>query len=137
VGTTPNFHFAPDIQWTEAIIKKYNPAYITDLEFADKDYAQRFRKIQNTTLFINIFTFIAIFVSCMGLLGLTIYASENRSREVGIRKIFGSSVTGIVSLVDKDFARLLLISIVIASPLVWLLMQSFLLRYAYRTTPDA
>jgi putative ABC transport system permease protein len=73
----------------------------------------------------------------MGLLGLTIYAAENRSREVGIRKIFGSSVTGIVSLLDKDFARLLLISIVIASPLVWLLMQSFLSRYAYRTTPDA
>src|SRR5260221_8698271 len=81
--------------------------------------------------------FIAIFVSCMGLLGLATYTTENRTREIGIRKVLGSSVTGIVSLLTRDFARLILISILIASPLAWLFMQSFLSRYAYRTSLDA
>ena len=136
MGTTPNFHFAPDIQRTEAILRKYNQAGIPDLQFAYKDYAWRFREIQNTAFLVNTFTFIAIFVSCMGLLGLDTYTAENRTREIGIRKIFGSSGTGIVSLLEKDFERLILICI-IASPPAWLIMQSFLSRYAYRTTLDA
>ncbi|HEX3934249.1 MAG TPA: FtsX-like permease family protein, partial [Puia sp.] len=129
--------FGENIARAEAILKKYNPAFITDLQFADKDYAYRFREVQNTALLINTFTFIAIFVSCMGLLGLATYTTENRTREIGIRKVLGSSVTGIVSLLSREFARLILISIGIASPLAWLFMQSFLSRYAYRTSLDA
>ena len=128
--------FGENIQRAEAILKKYNPAFITGLQFVDRDYADKFREAQNTALLINMFTFIAIFVSCMGLLGLATYTTENRTREIGIRKILGSSVAGIVSLLTRDFARLIGISILIASPLAWLFMQSFLTRYAYRTTLD-
>ena len=129
--------FGDNIQRAEAILKKYNPAFITDLQFADRDYAYRFQEARNTALLINTFTFIAIFVSCMGLLGLATYTAENRTREIGIRKVLGSSVTGILSLLSRDFAWLILISILIASPLAWLFMQSFLSRYAYRTSLDA
>jgi len=128
--------FGENIQRAGAILKKYNPAFITDLQFVDKDYAGKFKQVQNTALLINTFTFIAIFVSCMGLLGLATYTTENRTREIGIRKVLGSSVAGIVSLLTRDFARLLLIAILIASPLAWVFMQSFLSRYAYRTSPD-
>ena len=129
--------FGENIQRAETILKKYNPAFITDLQFADRDYAYSFQEAQNTALLINTFTFIAIFVSCIGLLGLATYTAENRTREIGIRKVLGSSVTGIVSLLGRDFARLVLISILIASPLAWLFMQSFLSHYAYRTSLDA
>lgn len=129
-----NRPFAGNVQQAEAILKKYNPGYITDLQFADKDYEAKFQQARNVSTLINTFTFIAIFVSCMGLLGLATYSTENRTREIGIRKVLGASVTGIVSLITRDFVKLITISIVIASPLAWLFMNSFLSQYSYRTS---
>jgi len=129
--------FSENVARVEAILKRYNPAFLTDLHFADKDYAEKFRWVRNTATLINTFTFIAIFVSCMGLLGLATYTTENRTREIGIRKVLGSSVTGIVSLLTRDFARLILISILVASPLAWLFMHNYLARFSYRTSLDA
>jgi putative ABC transport system permease protein len=131
-----NRPFDQNVRQVEAILKKYNPSYITDLQFADKDYAFKFHQARNTALLINTFTFIAIFVSCMGLLGLAMYMTENRTREIGIRKVLGSSVGGVVTLLARDFVKLVLVSILIASPLAWLFMNNFLLHYSYRTTVD-
>jgi ABC-type antimicrobial peptide transport system permease subunit len=133
-GNRPFVHYA---RQAEAILKKYNPEYVTDLQFADKDYADKFEQVRNTAMLINTFTFIAIFVSCMGLLGLATYMTENRTKEIGIRKVLGSGIAAIVSLLARDFVRLILISIVIASPLSWLFMQSFLLHFTYRTPLNA
>jgi putative ABC transport system permease protein len=132
-----NGPFVQNARRAEAILKKYNPEYITDLQFADKDYADKFEQVRNTAMLINTFTFIAIFVSCMGLLGLATYMAESRTREIGIRKVLGSGIAAIVSLLARDFVRLILISIVIASPLAWLFMQSFLLHFTYRTPLNA
>jgi putative ABC transport system permease protein len=132
-----NRPFAENVVRASGILKKYNPAYITDLQFADKDYAWKFQQVRNTALLINTFTLIAIFVSCMGLLGLATYTAENRTREIGIRKILGASVTGVASLLTRDFVRLVLIAILIASPLAWFFMHAFLLHYSYRTSLDA
>ena len=129
--------FARNARQAEAILKKYNPEYITDLQFADKDYAGKFEQVRNTAMLINTFTFIAIFVSCMGLLGLATYMAENRTKEIGIRKVLGSGIAAIASLLARDFVRLILISIVIASPLSWLFMQYFLLHFTYRTPLNA
>jgi putative ABC transport system permease protein len=129
-----NRPFGDNVQLAENILKKYNPAYITDLRFVDKDYKAKFQQAQNVAMLINTFTFIAIFVSCMGLLGLAAYTTENRTREIGIRKVLGSSVAGIVSLLARDFVKLIAISIVIASPPAWLCMQSYLRMFAYRTS---
>ena len=126
--------FAENAQRAEDILKKYNPAYITNLQFADKDYEAKFQQARNTATLINTFTLIAIFVSCMGLLGLATYVTENRTREIGIRRVLGASVAGIVNLLTGDFIRLILISILIASPLAWFFMNSFLAHYSYRTT---
>jgi putative ABC transport system permease protein len=131
-----NRPFDQNVRQVEAILKKYNPSFITDLQFADKDYAFKFQQARNTALLINTFAFIAIFVSCMGLLGLAIYTTENRTREIGIRKVLGSSIGGIVALLTRDFVKLVLISILIASPLAWFFMNNFLLHYSYRTTVD-
>ncbi len=129
--------FVENARQAEAIIMKYNPNYITTLRFADLDYAAKFQQARNAVMLVNTFAFIAIFVACMGLLGLATYMAENRTREIGIRKVLGSSVAAIVSLLAREFVRLILVSIVIASPLAWLLMQFFLQHFTYRTTLNA
>jgi ABC-type antimicrobial peptide transport system permease subunit len=128
--------FDQNVRQTEAILKKYNLSYVTNLEFADKDYASKFQQARNTALLINTFTFIAIFVSCIGLLGLAIHTAENRTREIGIRKVLGASIGGIVTLLTRDFVKLVLFAILIASPLAWIFMHQFLLHYSYRTAVD-
>jgi ABC-type antimicrobial peptide transport system permease subunit len=129
--------FTENMRRTEAILKKYNPGYLTDLQFTDKDYEEKFRQARNTGVLIHMFTLIAIFVSCMGLLGLATYMAENRTREIGIRKVLGSSIAGIVMLLARDFVKLILISVIIASPLAWLFMKFFLQHFYYRISPNA
>jgi putative ABC transport system permease protein len=124
-------------QQAEAILKKYNPNFLTEMRFADEAYAAKFKQTKNTGSLINIFAFLAIFVSCMGLLGLSIHMAENRTKEIGIRKVLGASVAGITTLLARSFIRLILVAIVIASPLSWLFMNNFLLRFSYRTNLNA
>lgn len=124
-------------QQAESILKKYNPNFLTEIRFADEAYAAKFKQTKNTGSLINIFAFLAIFVSCMGLLGLSTFMAENRTKEIGIRKVLGASVAGITSLLARSFIQLILVAIVIASPLSWLFMNNFLVRFSYRTTLSA
>ncbi|MET3882163.1 ABC transporter permease [Niastella sp. OAS944] len=122
------------ISKVEEILKKNNPGYITDLQFADEDVARTFQQRKNASNLINSFTLIAIFIASMGLLGLTAYMVEMRRREVGIRKVLGASVAKITRLLAKEFVKLVGISVLIASPLAWLFMNYFLQQFSYRTT---
>ncbi|KAA2238853.1 FtsX-like permease family protein [Chitinophaga agrisoli] len=121
---------------TEAILKKYNPGFLTDLQFADRDYDAKFHQSRNVAMLIKLFAFVAIFISCMGLLGLSSYMAENRTREIGIRKVLGASVASIASLLTWGFVQLILVAIVIASPLAWFFMRLFLQHFPYRTSLD-
>jgi ABC-type antimicrobial peptide transport system permease subunit len=129
-GGTSLQHF----QKVEEILKKHNPGYITELQFADEDVAKTFKQRKNASVLINSFTLIAIFIACMGLLGLTAYMVEMRKREVGIRKVLGASVTIVTTLLAKEFVRLVIVAVIIASPLAWLFMNFFLQQFSYRTT---
>ena len=82
---------------------------------------------------VGYFTIIAILISCLGLFGLATFSAEQRTKEIGVRKVFGASVTGIVALLSKDFLKLVAISIVIASPVAWWVMSKWLQDFAYRT----
>ncbi len=117
-----------------SILKKYNPNFLTEYEFADQDYAFKFMHARGVATLVNSFAFIAIFISCMGLFGLSVYMAENRVKEVGIRKVLGATVSRITFLLAKDFVKLVVIAILIASPLAWLFMNSFLQHFSYRTT---
>jgi ABC-type antimicrobial peptide transport system permease subunit len=122
-----------NIERAEAIIKKYNPGFLTECRFADEDYAAKFKEEEDAGRLLDGFALVAVFISCMGLLGLSIYMAENRIREVGIRKVLGAGVGSITLLLTRDFVRLVLIAILLASPLAWLFMRSFLRNFAYRT----
>ena len=122
-----------NLKSTEAVIKKYNPDFLTEIQFADQDYAFKFQQAKGVAILINSFAFIAIFISCMGLFGLSIYMAENRLKEIGIRKVLGATVLGVTLLLAKDFIKLVMIAIAIASPLAWLFMNSFLQNFSYRT----
>ena len=122
-----------NIRTVEEIVKRNNPGYITELQFADVDVANSLKQRKHASLLINSFTFIAIFIACLGLLGLTAYMAELRKREVGIRKVLGASVAKVTTLLTTEFIKLVFIAVIIASPLGWLMMNSFLQQFSYRT----
>jgi hypothetical protein len=102
-------------------------------EFFDESIAKFYKKEQDTAGLLNWSTGLAIFISCLGLLGLVIYTTTQRTKEIGVRKVLGASVSQIVSLLSKDFIQLVLIAFVIAAPLAWWAMNKWLENFAYRT----
>jgi putative ABC transport system permease protein len=123
---------ADNLQKTEAIFKKYNPIYPFEYHFIDEDYAKKFEDEQRTSMLTALFAGLTIFISCLGLFGLATYMAENRIKEIGVRKVLGASVTGLATLLSKDFLKLVFISLVIATPIAWGAMYIWLQGYAYR-----
>ncbi|GAA0524738.1 ABC transporter permease [Chitinophaga japonensis] len=100
--------------------------------FLDQDFQHNYQAEARTSRIVSSFTAIAIFISCLGLLGLAAFAAQQRTREIGIRKVLGASVLNITAMLSKDFIRLVLIAILIASPLAWYCMHRWLDDFAYR-----
>ncbi|MDN3583330.1 ABC transporter permease [Mucilaginibacter flavus] len=100
--------------------------------FMDQDFESTYRQEQRMGTISVIFTTLAIIIACLGLFGLAAYAAEQRSKEIGIRKVLGAEVSTIVAMLSKDFIKLVLIAIVFATPLAWLAMHQWLQSFAYR-----
>jgi len=115
------------------IFKQYNPNYPFEYHFADVEYARKFGEEQKMGSLVTGFAGLTIFISCMGLFALVAYMAETRRKEIGIRKVLGASVTNVVFLLSKEFLTLVLISIIIASPVAWWIMNRWLSGYAYHT----
>jgi ABC-type antimicrobial peptide transport system permease subunit len=116
----------------EAVMKKNNPAYPLEYQFVDEQFNKMF---QNETLIgqvSSVFASLAMIISCLGLFGLAAYTAEQRTKEIGIRKVLGASVTGLASLLSKDFLQLVCVSCLIAFPLAWWIMHDWLQNYEYR-----
>jgi putative ABC transport system permease protein len=101
--------------------------------FMDEDFNAIYRADQRTGNVFIWFAALAIVVACLGLSGLAVFTAEQRTKEIGIRKVHGASVADIVSLLSRDFIKLVLIAIVIAAPVAWYIMNSWLQDFAYRT----
>lgn len=112
--------------------KRFNPEYPLDYKFADDLFAQQYRSEMMVEKLANIFAFLAIFISCMGLFGLAMYTAEQRTREISIRKVLGASAAGIIYMLVKYFIKLVMIAVVIAFPLAWWAMYKWLQNFAYR-----
>jgi len=117
----------------EAVFKKYSPAYPFEYDFADVEFAKKFNDINMTSRLASLFALLAIVITGLGLFGLAAFAAEQRTKEIGIRKVMGASVSSLVGLMSKDFSRLVIIAFVISSPAAWWLLNHFILdKYKYR-----
>lgn len=118
----------------EAVSKKYNSKYPFDYVFVDDDLNRQYHSEMIIGKLAGVFAFIAIFICCIGLFGLSTFMAEQRTKEIGIRKVVGASVIRIVSLLSANFLLLVLIAFVIASPVAWWAMNKWLEGFAYRTS---
>jgi putative ABC transport system permease protein len=114
------------------IFSKYNAEYPFDYAFVDEVYDKKFSTLKKTLLITGIFSSIAIFIACLGLVGLSLYMIESRSKEIGVRKILGGSVLGITKLLCVSSLKPILIGILVFSPIAWLAMEWWLQSYDYR-----
>ena len=125
-------NFSKNLSAAEQVFKKYNPAYPFTYHFVDKEYEQKFSDQKQTGTLAALFAGLTILISCLGLFGLAAYMAENRTKEIGIRKVLGASVAGIAGMISKEFIVLVIISIVIATPISWFVMNKWLQDYTYR-----
>ncbi|MBC7774639.1 MAG: ABC transporter permease [Phycisphaerae bacterium] len=125
-----------DIEKTMAAVgglfKTYLPAQPFNFKFVDDEFDQQYRVEQRIGSILGAFAGFAIFIACLGLFGLATFMAEQRTKEIGIRKVLGASVAGITGLLAKDFLKLVFISIVLASPVAYYFMQRWLADFAYR-----
>ena len=120
-----------DLQLASRVFKKYNSQYPFDYKFVDESYAAKFKREKQIGTLAALFAGLTIFISCLGLFGLATYMAENRIKEIGVRKVLGASVLNITTLLSKDFLKLVIISLVIASPVAWWAMDKWLQAYSY------
>lgn len=122
---------ARTIQILEAICKELNPGYPFNYNFVDEELAKLYRSEQRLGSLFNVFAALAIIISCLGLYGLSAYLAERRTREIGIRKVLGATGFQLVYLLSVTFTRPILVAMLIASPLAWYAMNSWLTGFAY------
>jgi putative ABC transport system permease protein len=111
-----------------------SPGVQIDYSFMDQDFDASYRSEQRIGTILIIFTSLAIIIACLGLFGLAAYAAEQRTKEIGIRKVLGADVSVIVGMLSKDFIKLVCIAIILASPIAWFVMTKWLQDFAYRIT---
>ena len=132
------YRLSPKIKTEEALAQlttifgKYNPGYPYKYDFCDENYARKFNMEMLIGKLSGLFAGLAIFISCLGLFGLAAYVAEQRTKEIGIRKVLGASVSQVWILLSKDFILLVLISCFIASPVAFYFLNQWLLKYDYR-----
>ena len=112
--------------------KKYNADFSFEYNFLDEAYNNLYKSEEKTELLLNIFAAIAIFISCLGLLGLATYTAQVRTREIGVRKVLGANIGSIIRLLAMNFLKLVFIAILIAVPVAWYLTDKWLQDFAYR-----
>ena len=113
--------------------KQFVPGTPFDYSFLDSEFDSLYRSEQLMGTVFGIFTFLSMFVACLGLFGLSLYTVERRTNEIGVRKVLGASVQSIVALLSRDLLKMILISAVVAFPIAWLAMSKWLEDFAYRT----
>ena len=117
----------------EQIAKEFNPNYPFNYHFLDEEYENMYRSEQQVNTLVNYFGILAILISCLGLFALAAFTAEQRTKEIGVRKVLGASISNIVGLLSTDFLKLVLIALVLASPLAWWALSEWLGTFAYQT----
>jgi putative ABC transport system permease protein len=117
----------------ESTFKSFLPSQSFAYTFADADFERTYRAEQRIASILGGFAAFAIFIACLGLFGLAAYTTEQRTKEIGIRKVLGATIGGITALLAKDFLKLVVVALVLAVPIAWYAMHKWLEDFAYRT----
>jgi len=133
VRVSPSMPMRTSLTAVEQVFRKYNPTVPFEYTFVDDDYARKFSDEQRVASLSGLFTILAILISCLGLFGLAAYRMEQRTKEIGIRKVLGAPVAHLWRILTKDFIVLVLLSCVIAVPLSIAFLHQWLRQYEYRT----
>lgn len=134
-----NIRLAPDQSVSEAlgkvenVFKKYNPGSPFTYNFADEEYAKKFGTEERVGKLATFFASLAVLISCLGLFGLASFVAEQRTKEIGIRKVLGASVANLWQMLSRDFVLLVIISSMISIPIAWYFMSDWLKNYKYHT----
>ncbi len=131
VRIKPGKDIEPTLAGIQQIMKKNNPAYPVDYHFVDEQFNNLFLNEMLVSKLSRLFSALAIIISCLGLFGLAAYSAERRTKEIGIRKVLGASVFGITGLLYKNFLQLIGISCLLAFPMAYWAISSWLKNYAY------
>ncbi len=115
------------------VFEKYNPSAPFDYKFIDEEYAQKFSDEQRVGNLASFFAVLAIFISCLGLFGLASFVAEQRTKEIGVRKVLGASIFNVWNLLSKEFVLLVVFSFIVSVPLSYYFMHNWLQNYEYRT----
>lgn len=134
IAATSSSNYSGLLADVEKAWKKAVPNTPFVYSFLDQDFQRNYIKDQQIADIIIYFTVIAVIIACLGLFGLAAFSAEQRTREIGIRKVLGASVFSVTQLLSKEFARLVVISILIASPIAWYVMNQWLQNFAYKTS---
>ena len=126
-------NYSNTLKYLESVWNRLNPEYPFDYHFLDEDFDRLYWDEQRLGKIFGYFSFLAIFIACLGLYGLASFVAEERTKEIGIRKVLGSSTSGIVMLLTKDFSRCILLATLIAWPVGYFVMNGWLNNFAYRT----
>ncbi|GEP97122.1 ABC transporter permease [Chitinophaga cymbidii] len=138
-GNFVNLKLNPALSTSEAlkrtagIFQKYNPAAPFEYTFADQEYGKKFGEEERIGTLATLFAALAILISCLGLFGLASFMAEQRTKEIGIRKVLGASAFNLWRMMSRDFVMLVLLSCCIATPLAWHFLHRWLLQYEYHT----
>jgi putative ABC transport system permease protein len=140
-GSLSHMTVATDSKNYQLLLKKIETIWHKDLpsvpfeySFLDDQVQKQYETEITLSRIINSFTLMAILISCLGLFGLAAFSAEQRKKEIGIRKVLGANVSGIVQLLSKDFVKLVIVSFVIATPIAWWAMSKWLQAFTYRIT---
>lgn len=122
------------IEKIKTVFTKYSPASPFAYEFVDLEYARKFSDEERIGKLASSFAVLAIFISCLGIFGLASFVAEQRTKEIGVRKVLGASVINLWGMLSKDFLMLVSISLLLSMPMAWYLMNNWLQNYQYRST---
>jgi ABC-type antimicrobial peptide transport system permease subunit len=133
IRINPAISASESVQKIGDVFKKYAPSAIYDYKFADQEYAKKFAAEERIGTLASFFAVLAIFISCLGLFGLASYVAEQRTKEIGVRKVLGASVLNLWGLLSKEFVMLVAIAFGIATPIAYYFLSNWLQKYTYRT----
>ena len=133
IKVAPSTSMSDALKTIKAVFTKYNPGQPFDYNFIDEVYAKNFETEMRVGKLATFFAILAIFISCLGIFGMASFTAEQRTKEIGVRKIIGATIFNIWQLLSKDFVRLVIIAFVIAVPLSYYFMHNWLQNYSYRT----